>query len=88
MNRTKKKILIMPEDERGTSSVTLEGKLIDGVSHYVYLGQKMSSRKKEVMDEVKKRVQLGCYAFGKIKRYLAFDEKIGLNCSISALHQC
>jgi hypothetical protein len=70
MNRTKTKILTKPEDEAETYSVTFGDEQIDGVSHYVYLGRKMTTRRKGVMEEVKRRVQLGWYAFGKIKRYL------------------
>ena len=68
------------------SPVTVEGVVVEVVSHYTYLGQMVQLGKNNFTKEVDKRIQLGWAAYGKLRH--VFSSSVPQSLKTKVFNQC
>ncbi|KAL3271590.1 hypothetical protein HHI36_022065 [Cryptolaemus montrouzieri] len=83
MNISKMKIMT---NKNNNPVIHVEGQQLENVENYIYLGQKLTTKKDNMTDEITRRVSLSWAAFGKLKHVLTSD--IPHNLKKNLYNQC
>lgn len=75
MNKSKTKTM---SNTQINPHIQLEGEVVENIDSYIYLGQKITTKKDNFSDEITRRISLSWAAFGKLKETLTSDIPISL----------
>ena len=86
LNMNMKKIKVMISNNTQNHKISVQGKDLEIIDHYIYLGKKITFNN-ETGEETKRRIQLGWVKFGTLS-YIFRDHALPLSLKRQVFDQC
>ena len=86
LNMNIKKTKVMLSNRSQDYTITVDGKIIEKVDHYIYLGKRISLEN-DTAGEVNRRIQLAWAKFGKLS-FILRDENLPMSLKKQLFNQC